>query len=226
MAGADTRAGLTARAKGGNMAHILRRVLMISAGVAAVTAEFAVPHAAHPIGLIDTPELQRKCLSVGGHPSHDSDGKSRCETEAMDERCDQIIAPQYDKDGNRIHWVYNIRTGQCERDEGCFLTTACTAIAGLSDDCFELSSLRRFRDEVLIDLPGGREDIALYYRVAPAIVERIAASPDRSRALARLYLLYILPSALAAWLGWTRVARWTYTRMMRHLVARYRIVPG
>lgn len=205
------------------MAQILRRVLMISAGVAAVTAEFAMPHTAKGIGLIDTPELQRKCLAVGGEPSHDSDGKSRCYTPAMDERCNQMIAPQYDKDGNRITWVYNVRTDRCEQDEGCFLTTACTQIAGLPDDCFELSRLRRFRDDVLIHLPGGKDDIALYYRVAPAIVEAIGASPQRSRELARLYVLYILPSALAAWLGWTRFARWTYTRMMRHLMARYRI---
>jgi len=205
------------------MAHILRRVLMISAGVAAVTAEFAMPHSAKSIGLIDTPELQRKCLAVGGQPSHDSDGKSRCETTAMDQRCDQMIAPQYDKDGNRIHWVYNIRTDRCEQDEGCFLTTACTQIAGLADDCFELSVLRRFRDEILMHLPHGQDDIALYYRVAPAIVARIGAAPDRSRELARLYVLYILPSALAAWLGWTRLARRIYTRMMRHLMARYRI---
>jgi len=97
------------------MAQILRRVLMISAGVAAVTAEFAMPHAAKGIGLIDTPELQRKCVAVGGEPSHDSDGKSRCYTPAMDERCNQMIAPQYDKDGNRITWVYNVRTDRCEQ---------------------------------------------------------------------------------------------------------------
>jgi len=70
-------------------------------------------------------------------------------------------------------------------------------------------------------MPGGKDDIALYDRVAPAVVARIDASPNRSRELARLYVLYILPSVLAAWLGRARAARGIYTRMMRDLAARY-----
>ena len=33
--------------------------------------------------------------------------------------------------------------------QGCFLTTACCEVLGLSDDCFELRTLRRYRDRVL-----------------------------------------------------------------------------
>ena len=32
--------------------------------------------------------------------------------------------------------------------KGCFLTTACCEVLGLADDCFELRTLRRYRDEV------------------------------------------------------------------------------
>ncbi len=83
---------------------------------------------------------------------------------------------------------------------GCFITTACCEVLGLDDDCFELRSLRRYRDRVLAARPGGEADIALYYALAPLILARL---PEQSRT-ARLVLLYarfILPAALAAHLG-------------------------
>ena len=44
---------------------------------------------------------------------------------------------------------------KCEPPEGCFITTACCETLGLADDCFELRTLRRYRDEVLAKQPGG-----------------------------------------------------------------------
>lgn len=203
------------------MSQILRRVMVISVGVAALTAEFAMPHGAKADELIESAADEQRCLAVGGQVSHVSDG-DYCSTPALDARCNQINPPQYDQSGNRITWFYDYQSGNCAKSP-CFLTSACADFAGLPDDCFELSVLRRFRDEVLTHMPRGKDDIALYYRVAPAIVERLGASPHRSRELARLYVLYVLPSAFAAWLGWAGVARRTYTRMMRDLAARYRI---
>ena len=193
-------------------------MLVISAGVAAITA---IPHGAKAGESIESAADEQRCMAVGGQVSHDSTGEF-CSTPALDARCNQINPPQYDKDGNRITWYYDYQGGTCEKNP-CFLTTACADFAGLPDDCFELSSLRRFRDEALTHMPGGMDDIALYYRVAPAILDRIGASPQRPRELARLYMLYILPSALAAWLGWPGAVRGIYTRMMRDLAARYRI---
>jgi hypothetical protein len=51
---------------------------------------------------------------------------------------------------------------------GCFLTTACCEYKGLPDDCEELTILRQFRDTFV-----PRELIDIYYKIAPAIVERI-----------------------------------------------------
>lgn len=191
---------------------------MISAGVAALTA---IPYGAKADELVETAAEEQRCLAVGGQLSRNGSDEY-CSTPALDAQCNQINPAQYDQKGNRLTWYYDFTSGTC-RTSPCFLTTACVDFAGLPDDCFELSILRRFRDEVLTQLPGGADDIALYYRVAPAIVERIGASPQRPRELARLYVLYILPSVLAAWLGWTSLARRIYTRMMRNLAARYRI---
>ncbi len=97
---------------------------------------------------------------------------------------------------------------------GCFLTTATCEAVGLADDCWELTTLRRFRDGWLAHQPGGQADIARYYREAPAIAERLKA--DRT-ALLSLYWKRIVPSALAAKLGANRLARRLYTGMMREL---------
>ncbi len=93
----------------------------------------------------------------------------------------------------------------------CFLTTAAVEMMGLPDDCWELATLRDFRDHWLARQPGGAEQIAQYYARAPGIAAQLAADPQR---LARLYWSDILPSALAARLGLKWAARALYVRMM------------
>ena len=104
--------------------------------------------------------------------------------------------------------------------EGCFLTTACCEVLGLSDDCFELTALRLYRDRVLAAMRGGKDDIALYCRVAPTILERLPEQERASRLLS-VYARFILPSALAAWLGRNRLAYRLYARMMRELTREF-----
>jgi hypothetical protein len=99
---------------------------------------------------------------------------------------------------------------------GCFLTTATCEEVGLADDCWELATLRRFRDGWLARQPGGAEDIAAYYREAPAIAARLKGD---TRALLKLYWTRIVPSALAAELGANRLVRRIYARMMSELTA-------
>jgi hypothetical protein len=100
--------------------------------------------------------------------------------------------------------------------KGCFLTSACCEVLGLSDDCFELRTLRRYRDHVLVAMPGGRAALAAYYLVAPSILERL---PQETRAalLLSVYMRFILPSALAVRLGMNRLAYSLYARMMDEL---------
>ena len=64
-------------------------------------------------------------------------------------------------------------------DNSCFLTTACVAYKGLTDDCAELTSLRLFRDTYMRSLPDGEEMIQQYYAIAPRIVERINMSGNQ-----------------------------------------------
>ena len=68
---------------------------------------------------------------------------------------------------------------KCEPPEGCFITTACCQTLGLDDDCFELRTLRRYRDRVLALRPGGAGDIAAYYELAPQILARLPHEDPR-----------------------------------------------
>ena len=52
----------------------------------------------------------------------------------------------------------------------CFITTAVCENSGKPDDCYELTTLRSFRDNWLAFTPGGTELIHEYYNIAPCLV--------------------------------------------------------
>ena len=106
---------------------------------------------------------------------------------------------------------------KCVPPEGCFITTACCETLGLPDDCFELRTLRRYRDEVLAKRPAGVEQIAAYYRLAPLILARLPQEA-RERRLRYVYARYILPAALAAKYGLNTLAYRLYVRMLDELL--------
>ena len=76
---------------------------------------------------------------------------------------------------------------------GCYLTSACTAARGLPDDCHELTTLRRFRDEWLKHQPDGILLIARYYEIAPKIVAAIDAQEYRLEVYEGIYQKLVLP---------------------------------
>jgi hypothetical protein len=68
------------------------------------------------------------------------------------------------------------------------------ATLGKPDDCFELTTLRFYRDQVLSRSAAGRDAIAEYEAVAPGIVSSILARPDGRQVHERLYRNSILPA--------------------------------
>ncbi|MEM6621720.1 MAG: hypothetical protein AAF674_05780 [Pseudomonadota bacterium] len=111
-------------------------------------------------------------------------------------------------------------TGQGVQQQGCFLTTACVETLGLRDDCFELRTLRTFRDGALSATRDGRALAELYRQLAPIILVALP-NDDRRRILTALYGRYILPSVIAVRLGMSGVARRIYIRGMIHLMRCY-----
>lgn len=76
---------------------------------------------------------------------------------------------------------------------GCFLTSACTEARGLPDDCYELTTLRAFRDEYMAKQNCGNCEIAHYYQVAPAIVAKINAGDCPKMVFERIYNELVMP---------------------------------
>lgn len=59
------------------------------------------------------------------------------------------------------------------RTEGCFLTSACTKSRGLPDNCTELQTLRKFRDQYMMNSHEGAAMVREYYKIAPPVVSAI-----------------------------------------------------
>lgn len=203
------------------MAIFSKRAKVFGIGAAIALAELmttTAPVWASEHFPINGPEDTARCGEFGGQTldfGDEDEGHSVCLIDmTADEYCDQTYAAgsKFENDG----------CGNSNNtDSDCFVTTACAGLIGLDDDCFELRTLRRFRDRVLVGLPGGAADIARYYREAPAIVAAIHAGPSPAAELSRLYARYILPSALLAKLGFAKRAHRTYRAMMADVARRY-----
>lgn len=84
----------------------------------------------------------------------------------------------------------------------CFVTTACVSSFGRPDDCVELEMLRAFRDIYVSRQSQGKEDIDMYYRLAPSVVKAINERPDSAAIWKEVYSGMITPC-----LKWIRERR-------------------
>lgn len=71
--------------------------------------------------------------------------------------------------------------GPKEKKSGCFISTAACDLKGLPDDCYELTTLRLFRDDHLLSTPSGRALVEHYYEVAPAIADHLSTNTELER---------------------------------------------
>ena len=65
------------------------------------------------------------------------------------------------------------KSGSSHSNSFCFLTTACVNYYNKADNCEELTLLRFFRDNFLLNKEGGAELIKNYYQIAPKIIKKI-----------------------------------------------------
>lgn len=83
---------------------------------------------------------------------------------------------------------------QTDRKKGlCFLTTVACQYYGLPDDCYELETLRLFRDQWLSQQSDGSALIARYYEIAPSIVNAIKSKKEYGNICEMIMHDYILP---------------------------------
>lgn len=92
-------------------------------------------------------------------------------------------------DGNYIRYgdysdrriAYNMT--ESSLGSGCFITTACIESRGLPVDCYELETLRKFRDNWVSKHENGPAEIGIYYEIAPKIVEKLVAFLIRKKSM-------------------------------------------
>lgn len=75
----------------------------------------------------------------------------------------------------------------------CYITTAVCESFGKSDNCYELSLLRDYRDTYLASLPNGQELIQKYYDMAPSIVKHIDQQKERQEIYRSIWEDYLAP---------------------------------
>lgn len=109
-------------------------------------------------------------------------------------------------------------------DEGCsccYITTAVCKSLQLPDDCAELTMLRRFRDEVLLQTEQGVDEVQQYYTLAPDIVAAIDSRADAAEIYVDLNRRYIQPSIAALALGEHRLPHQLFRVMVQETGALY-----
>lgn len=104
---------------------------------------------------------------------------------------------------------------------GCFITTAVCLASGKADDCYELTMFRRFRDGYLAMEDGGKALIDEYYRIAPAIVERIDAMADAKAIYHTVRDTYLVKCLRLIERGEYDACKLLYMKMVRELAERY-----
>ncbi len=75
---------------------------------------------------------------------------------------------------------------------GCFITASACHYLGMSDDCELLISLRRFRDEVLLQSDEWQHLVSEYYLISGALLEKIEASEKRDEIYVNIYNSYLI----------------------------------
>lgn len=66
---------------------------------------------------------------------------------------------------------------------GCFISTAVCQSQNLPDDCFELETLRNFRDNQLMNDDSLKELVYQYYEVSPKLVQKVECNLGLSQYL-------------------------------------------
>lgn len=91
-------------------------------------------------------------------------GDTEGNTKTPCQKCKRKIVVETNKDGKVV----------TVRQEYCFLTSACIQAAGLPDNCNELQTLRKFRDEYVLRLPNGGVILSKYYTDSQQIIKAIS----------------------------------------------------
>ena len=114
----------------------------------------------------------------------------------------------------------NIKKG-FRRSVFCYITTVVCRSLGRPDDCYELNTLRDYRDSYLLSTDEGREMVQEYYNIAPTIVKRIDKKAEADEIYENIWKTYLSPCITMIENGENEKCRDLYSSMVRKLEARY-----
>ena len=103
------------------------------------------------------------------------------------------------------------------RQRLCFITTAVCEFQGKADDCYELTTFRKFRDDWLAKAPGGERKIQEYYLYAPMLVQKIDRRTDRGAVYQEIWRGYLQPCLKDLEAGKPEACARTYEEMVLRL---------
>lgn len=125
----------------------------------------------------------------------------------------------YYPDDSCSHWVQSDSVS--DTSGGCYLTTACVNYKGLSDDCYELTILREFRDGYMSEMAHGKDDVREYYEKAPQIVKAIDSCANKELEYESIYSGVIVPCVQMIENGNNEGAYILYKDMVNRLQEKY-----
>lgn len=124
-------------------------------------------------------------------------------------------------DAKIAYTSYDNIKGGFGRSVFCYITTAVCGSLGRPDDCYELNTLRHYRDSYLLSTKEGREMVEEYYNIAPTIVKRIDNSEDSDRIYKDIWNTYLSPCISMIENGENEKCSELYSCMVRKLEAQY-----
>jgi hypothetical protein len=171
----------------------------------------ALPNVAHWIGIPASKTVKGSVGHVVGAYYSENDGYFFFEPEKGGYRFEDykdfaFIIRNYYPDRLNVDWwpLFELELGDDSEDgerrtgsKCCYITTATCMALNLPDDCDVLTTLRRFRDDVLMQSIQGRRDVETYYAMAPSVVQQIDASPDAAAIYHGIYELCLAPAVVA-----------------------------
>lgn len=104
---------------------------------------------------------------------------------------------------------------------GCFITTACVEYQGLSDNCIELQTLRKYRDMLIQEDDDFRNKVLEYYRKAPLIIQAIEKTGKSTSIYDALYHRMIQPCVSLLNEGKMDEAKTLYLKYYENLSKKY-----
>lgn len=103
----------------------------------------------------------------------------------------------------------------------CFITTAVCNSLNKPDDCYELTTLRAYRDQYLIEECQEDALVEEYYQIAPVIVKNIDSQSDCAIIYKNILADYIEPCVKLIEEGKNEECKELYIQMVRTLKEKY-----